>query len=101
MARPKRPPHPMLQVAREHLRRIDATLSDAPLHLHQLDGPPGGPRYAVSVGVCRRSAACPYGVAEGQPCTVLDCELRDAVRLLLDRDGNLLEVLRNGVRWSS
>lgn len=101
MARPKRPPHPMLKVAREHLKRLDPDLRDEPIHLRMLDGPPGSPRYAVYVGVCRRAGECPYGVADVVPCPVLDCELRHALRLLLDREGNPVEVLQNGVRWTT
>lgn len=101
MARPKRPPHPMLQVARDHLRQLDSELLDAPLHLRMLDGPPGAPRYAIYVGVCERKGPCPHGVEEVSPCPVLDCELRHSLRMLLDRDGNLVEVLRGGVRWTS
>lgn len=100
MARPKRPPHPMLQVAREHLTQLDADLRDEPIHLRMLDGPPGAPRYAVYVGACRRESVCPHGVSHVKPCPVLDCELRHSLRLLLDREGKLIEVLRSGVRWN-
>jgi hypothetical protein len=90
----------MLQVAREHLAQLDADLRDEPIYLRMLDGPPGAPRYAVYVGACRREGACPHGVEDVKPCPVLDCELRHSLRLLLDRDGQLVEVLRSGVRWN-
>ncbi|NWF80072.1 MAG: hypothetical protein HXY37_08490 [Chloroflexi bacterium] len=101
MARPKRPPHPMLRVAREHLNVLDPDLRDEPIHLRMLDGPPGAPRYAVYVGACRRDGDCPYGVEMITPCPVLNCELRNSLRLLLDREGNLVEVLQSGVRWTA
>lgn len=90
----------MIQVAREHLARLDAELRDEPIHLRALDGPPGAPRYAVYVGLCARQGPCPHGVEELNPCPVLDCELRHSLRMLLDREGNLVEVLRSGVRWT-
>lgn len=101
MARPKRPPHPMLQVAREHLRELDEELHEEPIHLRMLDGPPGAPRYAVYIGACEREGPCPYGVAEQNPCPVLDCQQRHSLRMLLDREGKLVEVLRSGVRWTA
>ena len=101
MARPKRPPHPMLKVAREHLKHLDAELYDELIHLRMLDGPPGAPRYAVYVGACERDGPCPYSVEDVTPCPILDCDLRHSLRLLLDRDGKLVEVLRSGVRWTA
>jgi hypothetical protein len=32
---------------------------------------------------------------------VLDCELRNSLRFLMDREGNLVEVLHSGVRWTA
>ncbi len=101
MARPKRPPHPMLAIAQEHLIQLDKDLSDEPLHLRMLDGPPGAPRYAVYVGVCEREGPCPYGVEHISPCPIIDCDLRHSLRMLLDREGKLVEVLRGGVRWTA
>ena len=101
MARPKRPPHPMIRVARGHLSAIEPGLKDAPLQLRMLDGPPGAPRYAVSISRCLRQGPCPYGVEPGQACTVHDCELREALRMLLNREGEVVEVIRDGVRWES
>ncbi|HMQ30925.1 MAG TPA: hypothetical protein PKD53_09360 [Chloroflexaceae bacterium] len=101
MARPKRPPPPMVKVAGDHLGELDSALRDEPIHLRMLDGPPGAPRYAVYVGTCERPGPCPHGVEEITPCPVLNCALRHSLRMLLDRDGNLVEVLRGGVRWTS
>ena len=101
MARPKRPPHPMIKVARDHLSQLDTALRDEPIHLRMLDGPPGAPRYAVYVGVCERQGPCPYSAETQKPCPILDCELRHSLRLLLDREGKLGEVLRSGVRWTA
>jgi hypothetical protein len=91
----------MLQVAREHLRELDEGLHEEPIHLRMLDGPPGAPRYAVYIGACEREGPCPYGVADQNPCPVLDCQLRHSLRMLLDREGKLVEVLRSGVRWTA
>lgn len=101
MARPKRPPHPMLGVARAHLRAIEPGLAEAPLRLRTLDGPPGSPRYAVSVSRCGRQGPCPHGVAEGEACAVRECALREAIRMLLGREGAVVEVIRDGLRWDS
>lgn len=91
----------MLQVAREHLHELDPVLQQQPIHLRMLDGPPGSPRYAVYVGACERPGPCPHGVEHEHPCPILDCELRHSLRMLLDREGNLVEVLRSGVRWTA
>jgi hypothetical protein len=99
MARPKRPPHPMLKVARGYLGKLEPNLREAPLHLHQLDGPPGAPRYAVSVERCKRTAICPYGVTDPSRCPVFDCRLRNSLRLLLSREGDLVQVIRSGLHW--
>jgi hypothetical protein len=101
MARPKRPPHPMLRVAREHVRRLNMGLDEEPIHLRMLDGPPGAPRYAVYVGACMSEGGCPHGISDRTTCPVLECKLRHSLRMLLDRDGNLVELLRGGVRWTS
>jgi hypothetical protein len=91
----------MLKVARDHLKQLDAALRDEPIHLRMLDGPLGAPRYAVYVGTCERDGPCPHSVEHVTPCPVLDCDLRHSLRLLLDREGNLIEVLRSGVRWTN
>jgi hypothetical protein len=90
----------MLGVARAHVARHAPELLDQPIQLQQLDGPPGSPRYAVSVGACLREGPCPHGVADGAPCPIRDCTLRHSLRMLLDRDGNVVELLRDGLRWN-
>lgn len=99
MARPKRPPHPMLAVAREHLRKLAPDLADLPLHLQQLDGPPGAPRYAVSVASCHRQGDCPHGVTVEQTCAVPNCTLRHSFRLLLTRDGQVVQTIDGDGQW--
>jgi hypothetical protein len=101
MARPKRPPHPMLKVAREHLCAIEPRLKDAPLSMRTLDGPPGSPRYAIWVTACTRSGPCPHGFTNEQGCSVHYCPLRDSFRMLFTREGQLVELIRDGVRWSN
>lgn len=99
MARPKRPPHPMLAVARAHLRRLAPDLADLPLHLQQLDGPPGAPRYAVSVADCLRDGPCPHGVTVQAACDVPTCALRHSFRLLLTRDGEVVQAINGDMQW--
>lgn len=99
MARPKRPPHPMLKIAREHIRRLDATLKDAPIRLHQLDGPPGSPRFAVSVARCFREGDCPHEVISEAACPILECDMRHSLRLLFTREGELVEVIKGDLKW--
>jgi hypothetical protein len=91
----------MLRVARDHLSAIEPGLEDAPLRLHTLDGPPGSPRYAVSVSRCRRQGPCPYDVVDEQLCSVHECAQREALRMLLNRDGEVVEIIRDGLRWDS
>lgn len=91
----------MLKVAREHLKQLDDALAQEPIKMRMLDGPVGAPRYAIYVGTCEREGPCPHGVEQITPCPILNCELRHSLRLLLDREGNLVEVLRSGVRWTA
>jgi hypothetical protein len=99
MARPKRPPHPMLAVAREHLLKLAPDLADLPLRLQQLDGPPGAPRYAVSVAACHRESDCPHGVVNESACSVPTCALRHSFRLLLTRDGEVVQTIEGDRQW--
>lgn len=99
MARPKRPPHPMLRVARAHLSKLAPELRNARFRLRQLDGPPGSPRFAVSVDMCRDVHSCPHGVADTENCPVFACSQRKAIRLLLSREGELLQVINDDLRW--
>lgn len=100
MARPKRPPHPMIARARAHLRTIAPDLQYAPLILRTLDGPPGSPRYAVSVARCQNVGECPYEMADPSVCTVPSCDLRRSLRLLLNADGSLAQVIEGHRRWN-
>jgi hypothetical protein len=102
MARPKRV-HPVLPQARAYLKEHAPELADAPLHIRQLDGPPGSPRYAATVERCTADE-CPFGVAtevarEGR-CDMPNCQLRETLRLLFDRDGKPLEVQPSHHHWS-
>lgn len=99
MARPKRPPHPLIKVARNYLIQHEPELRDAPIVLHQLDGPPGSPRYAALATACFPGGPCPYHVDPGEPCPIHDCEKRATVRLLFSRDGALVKVSRSTIRW--
>jgi hypothetical protein len=99
MARPKRPPHPMLRVARAHLSKLAPELRNARMRMRQLDGPPGSPRYAVSVDMCRDVASCAYGVTNTEKCPIFACSQRHAIRLLLSREGELLQVIKDDLRW--
>ena len=103
MARPKRPPHPLLKVAHEYVATNAPELEDADLFLRQLDGPPEAPRFAVSVISCQREHECPYHVDETdtENCPIISCELRAALRLLYSRDGTLMKVSRSTIRWNS
>ena len=77
-------------------------LNGVPLHLHCLDGPPGSPRYAVTAEACligRCPRGIPAGVAAAGDCSVRMCPLRRSVRLLLDRHGTIIQVIRGKVHW--
>jgi hypothetical protein len=77
-------------------------LKDAALRVRMLDGPPGSPRYAVTVESCG-THVCPNGVPReisvAGECTVRECALRDTVRLLLDQNGAVVQITRSGVHW--
>src|SRR5216117_9124 len=96
MSRRKRP-NLLLRGAQEYLNQHIPELNSAPLHLRPLDGPPEAPRYAVTAEVCC-AGACPRGVpaniATMGQCAVLDCPLRDSVRLLLDQRGSVIRMTR-------
>lgn len=89
----------MLRVARTHLSKLAPELRNARLRLRQLDGPPDSPRFAVSVDMCRDVAACIYGVTDTDKCPIFACNQRRAVRLLLSREGELLQVINDDLRW--
>jgi hypothetical protein len=101
MPRRKRP-NPLFLVARRFLAEHAPQLAGAPLRVHTLDGPPGAPRYAITIEACH-PVACPHGVpravAEAGACTVRDCPLRDTLRLLLSTDGEIIQVTQSGLHW--
>jgi hypothetical protein len=89
----------MLRVARAHLNKLAPDLRNARFRLRQLDGPPGSPRFAVSVDMCRDVAACNHGVTDTEKCPIFACSQRHAIRLLLSREGELLQVINDDLRW--
>lgn len=95
--------HPLLLTARRYLAKNMPELNDAPLRMRYLDGPPGSPRYAVTVEQCRKIIGCPKGVSYEQAtagkCPVLDCPLRHTVRLLFDRRGGIVQIMHSGIHW--
>src|SRR5262245_30188578 len=94
--------HPLLLVVRNYLNQHLPELRDAPLQLQLLDGPPSSPRYAVTAEVCT-VARCPLGIppatALAGRCAVSACPLRQSARLLLDRRGGIIQVIRSGIHW--
>ncbi|HWQ11854.1 MAG TPA: hypothetical protein VNL77_03595 [Roseiflexaceae bacterium] len=101
MPRKKRQ-NPLVAVARAHLSQYVPELKDAPLRVRMLDGPPGSPRYAVTVESCP-PGPCPHGmppeVAAAGTCPIQDCPLRNSIRLLLDRSGAVVQITRNHMHW--
>ncbi|HEX9372222.1 MAG TPA: hypothetical protein VF897_14500 [Roseiflexaceae bacterium] len=95
--------NPLVNVAQTYLSQNMPDMKGAKVKVRMLDGPPGSPRYAASAELCV-AGQCPYGVtpavASSGHCPVLDCELRHAVRLLLDRRGTVLHASRNGIHWN-
>lgn len=101
MARPKRV-NPMLSVAQKYVNQHVPELKDVPLRVRSLDGPPGAPRYTVTAEECRADT-CPYGVSQETAaagnCPILKCQLRHSLRLLLDRQGEVVEDVRSEIHW--
>lgn len=102
MARPRRK-SPLLAIARSYISAHMPELRDAPLHIRQLDGPPGAPRFAVTIEHCA-PAQCPHGVprnvAAAGGCPVRACPLRRSVRILMNRDGTIVQVTQSRLHWS-
>jgi hypothetical protein len=101
MARPRRKvPH--LALARRYIAQHFPELRDAPLQVHQLDGPPDAPRFAVTAELCTASA-CPHHItredAANGRCDVATCSLRHTVRLLFDQDGSVVQMTRSDLHW--
>lgn len=101
MARPKRV-NPMLSVAQKYVSQHAPELKGVPLRVRSLDGPPGSPRYTVTAEECLADT-CPYGVsnetAMAGKCPILKCQLRHSLRLLLDRQGKVVEDMRSEIHW--
>ena len=93
---------PTLMEAEQYIEQNAPELRDAPQQLVALDGPPGSPRYALSAEQCD-AITCPHQVppevAAAGECLVLSCPLRCSLRLLLDRDGKVLQAQRSGIHW--
>lgn len=104
MARKKRPPNPLLNVAREYLAQKMPELSGAALTIRQLDGPAEGPRFAVTAERCN-AMECPFGiprhVADMGACPRAQCHLRSTVRLLMRRSGEVVNTTRSGIHWGN
>jgi hypothetical protein len=100
MARIKR--QPMLAIARNAIAKLAPDLRGAQVYIHLLDGPPDSPRYAAMSERCCASS-CPHGIAEktarAGKCPVFDCPLRQSVRMLLNRDGSVQQVLHGSIHW--
>jgi hypothetical protein len=96
--------HPLLWLARRYLAERAPELKDAPLRIRMLDGPPDSPRYAVTVEACK-PGPCPHGVprevADAGACRVPVCPLRDTLRLLFTRDGELVQVTHSDMHWGA
>lgn len=94
--------HPMLRIARAFTQEQRPDLISASMRLRQLDGPAGGPRYAVNIEGCL-AKECPFGVsaemsASGH-CSVR-CELRNTCRLLLTRSGEIVSATNSSEHYS-
>jgi len=101
MARPRRK-NPYLAVARRYIDQHLPEFRGTVLQVHQLDGPPDAPRYAVTAELCTADA-CPHQIpaedsAAGR-CDVAVCPLRHTVRLLFDHDGSVVQVTRSDLHW--
>jgi hypothetical protein len=101
MARPKKR-NPVLDQARQYVEEHAPELQDAQLSIRSLEGPPGSPRFAATVEACT-AQECPYGiakeVADANECPVHECQLRHSLRILLDREGNVVKELRSGIHY--
>ncbi|MEM8530978.1 MAG: hypothetical protein AAGF95_09055 [Chloroflexota bacterium] len=102
MPRPKRRPHRFIPIARSHIEEQVPALKNAPLRFTQLDGPPGAPRYAAFAAKCTTND-CPYGVpptiSEAGRCPICDCRFRCSARVLMNRDGDIIQTMESTIRW--
>jgi hypothetical protein len=90
-------------IAQHYLCERMPAMARAHYTAHPLDGPPDGPRYAVTAELCRPEG-CPYGVPGEQAargcCPIRNCPGRCSVRLLIDRQGNVVQMTTSGLHWS-
>jgi hypothetical protein len=99
MARPRRQ-SPQITIARRYIKQHMPELEGAALRVRQLDGPPDAPRFVVTVEHCP-SEHCPHG-REKSPegtCDVESCALRSSARLLIMRDGQVIQVTSSDLHW--
>ena len=102
MSRTKREKRP-LRAAQMYVSQHLPELGAVPMQLQLLDGPPGSPRYAVTLERCA-AIVCPRGLGtqpdSGGVCGVLDCPLRRSARLLLDSQGAVMHDTISGIHWN-
>jgi len=93
----------ILNAAHEYIQQYAPELQDTPLVLRVLDGPANAPHFSATAEKCG-AHVCPYGVspeiAACGKCPISECSLRCSVRLLLDRSGAVIQVLRGSTHWS-
>jgi hypothetical protein len=93
----------LIKTVRAYISKRVPELADAPIRLHRLDGPPGGPRYSASAELCCANV-CPYGVSADESaagrCSIHTCSLRRSIRLLLDAQGTVLQEQSGDIHWS-
>jgi hypothetical protein len=102
MPRSKRNKQPLM-AAQRYISQYFPELSGRALRLHMLDGPLGSPCYAATIEACV-ATVCPRGFATeagaSDQCGVLDCPLRRPARLLLDRQGVVMQTTISGIHWN-
>ncbi len=102
MGRPKRK-DPLVPIIRSYVKQRYPAIAHGRLSIRRLDGPPGSPRYAASLELCDIER-CPYHVsaadAKAGRCPHHRCQLREALRLLLDRKGTVMEAHQSHMRWT-
>ncbi len=95
MARPKNPPDPILMTTHTRLLALMPGLRVAGLRIRQLDGPPAAPRFAVDASMCPTASGCDRQALDGGQCSAIDCPQRRMMRLLLSREGQILQVIHH------
>src|SRR5690348_11651047 len=94
----------ILSAAHAYIQACAPELQEVPIMVRMLDGPPDAPHFSVSVEKCSALGNCPYSVspevAACGKCPIAACQLRCSMRLLLDRSGTVVQVLRGNTHWS-